>query len=106
MWGGEPGINFVTQRARPNRFVFMSQLFLAGYATSALADEMLNDLKTHPPELIIDSRDCAMPFESYLTNGCLTPPAYWNEVFDFVRKNYLRLDDLGPAQWRVYQRNQ
>jgi hypothetical protein len=103
IWGGEPVINFLTGRTRPNRFVFMSQLFLAGYANSSLADEMLGDLQARPPELIIDSRDCTIPFINYQPGDCMVPAAYWNGVFNFIRQNYHRLADVGPEGWQVYQ---
>ena len=102
MWGSEPVINFLAGRTRPNRFVFMSQLFLQGYASSALADEMLHDLQVWPPALIIDANNCGIPFIEYLAD-CGVPPAYWNGVFDFVLQHYQRIGGVGPDKWQVYQ---
>jgi len=103
MWGGEPVINFLTNRTRPNRFVFMSQLFLANYANDSLPQEMLNDLKTSQPKLIIYSRECDIPFVSYATSACISVPSAWDKVYQYIENNYKPVIDLGPDKWDVYQ---
>jgi hypothetical protein len=103
MWGGEPVINFMTGRTRPNRFVFMSQLFLPGYSTAAQADEMLSDLKANPPKLIINSRSCEIPFLDYKTQSCVYVIPEWQSVYDYIRLNYRPVIDLGPDKWDVYE---
>jgi 4-amino-4-deoxy-L-arabinose transferase-like glycosyltransferase len=105
MWGGEPVINFLTDRTRPNRFVFMSQLFLADYANESLPQEMLNDLKATPPKLIIYSRDCDIPFIDYKTSACISVPSAWDKVYQYIQENYHPVIDLGPEKWDVYQLN-
>ena len=103
MWGGEPVINFLTDRTRPNRFVFMSQLFLANYANESLPEEMLNDLKATPPKLIIYSRDCDIPFIDYQAGACVPVSSAWDKVFQYIKDNYQPIIDLGPEKWDVYQ---
>ncbi len=104
VWGGEPVINFVSGRTRPNRFVFMSQLFLPGYASDALAAEMLRDLKANPPQLIVYTKQCLVPFMDYQENACVPVLPSWDAVFDFVKQNYQPVVDLGPEHWDVYQK--
>jgi len=103
MWGGEPQINFVTSRTRPNRFVFMTQLFLHDYSEDGFAAEMLRDLQTQRPELIIYSRDCQIPFIDYAKNACVPVSAGWNAVFGFIQQAYLPLTEIGADKWDVYQ---
>ena len=102
VWGSEPVVNFLSGRTRPNRFVFMSQMFLPGYAAPAQADEMLRDLQSHPPRLIINAYTCGVPFIDYLSN-CGGALSYWDEVFTFVRQHYAHVADVGPNKWQIYE---
>jgi len=103
MWGGEPVVNFLAGRTRPNRFVFMSQLFLANYSNESLPQEMLSDLEATPPKLIIYSRDCDIPFIDYKTGACVPVPSAWDKVFQYIKDNYQPIIDLGAEKWDVYQ---
>jgi hypothetical protein len=103
MWGGEPQVNFVTGRTRPNRFVFMTQLFLHDYSQDVFAAEMLRDLEAQRPELIIDTTDCQIPFIDYKLHACVPVTQGWNAVFGFIQQNYQPLVDLGPGKWDVYR---
>jgi hypothetical protein len=103
MWGGEPQVNFVAGRTRPNRFVFMTQLFLHDYSEDVFAAEMLRDLQAHRPELIIDTTDCQIPFIDYKQHACVPVTQGWDAVFSFIQQNYQPVIDLGPAKWDVYR---
>ncbi len=103
MWGGEPVINYLTGRTRPNRFVFMTQLFLPGYAHDGLAEEMLRDLQSDPPQLIIYTHNCAIPFLDYQTQACLSLPEGWDAVYAYIQEHYVPLQNIGPEHWDVYQ---
>jgi hypothetical protein len=53
IWAGHPGMNFVTKRRSPTRYIFLLHLFTpTPYGPNGF-DELLKELKVDPPELIV-----------------------------------------------------
>jgi hypothetical protein len=107
MWGSQTVVTYLSGRAAPSRFVHQKPLFQAGYANRALSDEMLNDLKTHTPQMIINTHLTATPFITTGPNGeCQLPPALpdgMDAVFNFICQNYTLTQTITNDQWEVYQ---
>jgi hypothetical protein len=107
MWGSQTVVTYLSGRAAPTRFFHQKPLFQAGYANQALSDELLNDLKTHPPQLIINTHLTATPFITTGPDGdCQlppAPPAGMDAVFNFICQNYKFTQTITNDRWEVYQ---
>lgn len=53
VWAGHPGMNFVTQRRSPTRYIFLLHLFTPTPRAPNGFAEFLHDLETNPPKLIV-----------------------------------------------------
>lgn len=98
-WYPEMGINFISGRASPVKYVYYP-LFLEGSLTKEIEDRYLEDLMKTPPQLILDcsrsvdaipSLDEATREEQYAIPG-VKKKMYihpgMDEVFEFVQANY------------------
>lgn len=61
IWGANPDLNFLSRRAAPTRYAYQYPLFTPGYATSAMLEEFLTDLKENPPVIILDTYNPRIP---------------------------------------------
>ena len=103
VWGGEPDLLLLSGTVTPVRFVFMGQPFLSGYATSRFAPEILEEMKAKPPKLIVDTRECKIPFVDYKSYACVPVSGDWQPVFDYIEQNYWLAVRFGSLNWGVYQ---
>jgi len=64
VWHIHLGINFITDRKAPSRFLFPLNLFIPPNAQNTKLEEYVNDLENHPPELILVQRasSLSLPF--------------------------------------------
>jgi hypothetical protein len=110
LWGSQTVINFMSGRDTPTRFVHQKPLFREGYAERALSMELLNDLKSKKPKLIINSYLPSTPFIEMNAKGeCLMPsplPDGMFEVFDYICKNYSLSQEIGKDKWKIYYLHQ
>lgn len=53
VWAGHPGMNFVTHRRSPTRFIFLQHLFTPIPGAPNGFNEFLQDLHADPPKLIV-----------------------------------------------------
>jgi hypothetical protein len=53
VWGVHPGINFVTQRRSPTRYLHMTSVLMPSANRNFMFDTFMNDLLRDPPALII-----------------------------------------------------
>ena len=109
LWGSQTMINFVSGRDSPTRFVHQKGLFRSGYASPQISAEMLNDLSTKKPVLIIDSHLPSTPFLTMTANGqCIMPdtvlPQGIPEVFQYICNHYDLVGEVGGKDhWQVYK---
>jgi hypothetical protein len=107
MWGSQTTVNFLSGRQAPTRFVHQKPLFRPGYANAALSAEMLADLSTKTPKLIINTHLPSTPFLDIEKDGtCHYPdgplPAGMDVVFQFICQNYEIETVITKDQWEVY----
>ena len=114
VWGDySQATNFLADRRSPTRFVYQPYLYDATTGQD-LVPEFLNDLKAHPPTMIIDTSPSS---ERYLERPSMESvvdgrwpdgedadfQAAWRQVGDFLRDNYTLVEDLPFAPgWKVY----
>lgn len=109
VWAGHPGMNFVTGRRSPTRYIFLLHLFTPIPGGANGFSEFMRDLNNDPPQLIVTQPVSSMRlpnFEDPATSICpACDPASLAGMLDFkkfVEQNY----DLKFSiwDWEVYQR--
>lgn len=108
LWGSQTGIYFLSGRQSPTRFTHQFPLFNPKYTDRAKVDEVLKDLQTKRPVLIIDAKHPAAPFIGSACNpGCDCSPASlpkgMADLFSYVCQKYRFVEVIGPDAWPVYQ---
>jgi hypothetical protein len=109
VWAGHPGINFVTQRRSPTRYIFLLHLFNPTPNGSNGFEEFLNDLKADPPELIVVQPDSSVGLPN-LENSTETicsacDPSTLKGLLgfkDYLESNYHQ--KIAIWDWVIYQR--
>lgn len=69
-WGGEPRIYFLSQREAASRYNTQQALFTPGYTTAEKIEELLADLQSRPPALIVDTRPERTPLLTAASADC------------------------------------
>jgi hypothetical protein len=109
VWAGHPGMNFVTQRRSPTRYIFLLHLFNPVPGAANGFGEFMADLKNDPPKLIVTQPVSSMGlpnFEQPADTICPTcDPSTLAGMLEFkkyIEENY----DLKFSiwDWEVYQR--
>ena len=109
VWGSEPVVNFLSNRSSPVRYTyFYNTFYTEGYGGKTLSAELLNDLQTKKPVLIIYTGDT--PFINITADHtCVMPvqplPAGMEEVMKDICSNYYYSEDIGSYGWKVYHIN-
>jgi hypothetical protein len=109
VWGSEPLINFLSKRSSPVRYTYFKTFYTAGYGGKALSAELMNDLQTKKPVLIIYTGDtpfinitaehtCEMPSQPLL--------AGMDDVMKEICSNYSFVGNVGASDWKIYRSNQ
>jgi 4-amino-4-deoxy-L-arabinose transferase-like glycosyltransferase len=64
VWHIHLGINFITNRRAPSRFLFPLNLFIPPSVQNTKLEEYVNDIESHPPELILVQKvsSLSLPF--------------------------------------------
>jgi len=105
MWGSQSVVNFMADRAAPTRFVHQRPLFYPGYASRELSAELLNDLVSKPPRLIINTSLPDTPFLTMDSSGQCTYPetavAGMPEIYRYICDHYVLAGTVGRDQWQV-----
>jgi hypothetical protein len=109
VWAGHPGINFVTQRRSPTRYIFLLHLFNPTPNGPNGFTEFLNELNANPPELIVvqPNSSVGLPnLENPPESLCPTCNASTLEGMlafkDFFSANYQRVFSIWD--WEILQR--
>jgi 4-amino-4-deoxy-L-arabinose transferase-like glycosyltransferase len=119
VWHIHLGINFVTDRNAPSRFLFPLNLFIPPNEKNTKLEEYVNDLEDHPPELILVQKpsSLSLPFvDDPVDSLC---KIYCNPEFEQalkipeIRQELLRLQqffydnyalDVRIYDWTVYRK--
>jgi hypothetical protein len=106
MWGAESGVNFLSKRPAPSRYVYQYPLNLDGFTTYEMVTQFENDLKEKVPIIIIDTLNPKLPKipdcgENYRIEGSKNLTGFYK----FFCSNYYYVGKIGPLQWKVYLKN-
>jgi hypothetical protein len=111
VWAGHPGMNFVTHRRSPTRYIFLLHLFSPTPGGPAGFSEFMQELAADPPKLIVTQPVSSMGlpnFESSADSLCPScSPAALEGMLAFkhyVTENYELKFSIWD--WEVYQRIQ
>jgi 4-amino-4-deoxy-L-arabinose transferase-like glycosyltransferase len=119
VWHIHLGINFVTDRKAPSRFLFPVNLFIPPSEQNRKLEEFVNDLESHPPELILVQKPSSLafpfvdePVDSLCKIYC-TPEFELAIKITQIRHEWLRLQqffynnyalDTRIYDWTVYRK--
>jgi hypothetical protein len=111
VWAGHPGMNFVTQRRSPTRYIFLLHLFSPTLYGPNGFDEFMQQLKADPPQLIVTQPASSMGLPNFenpvdsLCSGCNPSTLAGMVAFkQYVEQNYEL--NFSIWDWEVYQRIQ
>jgi len=110
VWGNEPNVYRLSQRAPALRYPYLFPLTTPGYATPALINEQLSRLEAAPPAFVIDAGSLA-PGEPGLPPLLIARPTasegrdldLLEPLRDFVRERYRLLKVVDG--WPIYALN-
>lgn len=108
VWGAQTEIYDLSERPSPTRFVYQYPLTKSGYDVERVTAEFYQDLLAHPPELIIDTRNSALPplDVNLIPNWQPRPGHGWHDglrpILDFVSENYV-LESDEARRWYIYR---
>ena len=119
IWHIHVGMNFITNRRAPSRFLFPLNLFIPPNAQNTKFKEFIDDLENNPPELIVVQRVSSLglpfvdkPVDQLCDNFCSAefdqaikvPQIYqeWLRFQQFFEKNYFL--DNKIYDWIVYRK--
>ncbi len=110
VWGGQAGINFLSQRDSPTRYLFYP-LYVPSDMTDKMSTDFYNTLLANPPALIVDGAtydpnqliplSTASPLLWLQEHNIYNTP-YLMETLAFVRKNYVLVDTVNGVD--IYRR--
>ncbi|MEA4907851.1 MAG: glycosyltransferase family 39 protein [Anaerolineaceae bacterium] len=108
VWGAEAMVNFLSGRQAPSRYSYLYPLYMPSYSTPQRVGELADDIATHRPVLILDTRDADTPFlEEAPAGQCDTSaegrPEGMQAIFQYVCEHYELVDHVGAGAWRVYR---
>ena len=110
VWHIHLGINFITDRKAPSRFLFPLNLFIPPNQGNAKLEEYVNDLEVHPPELILVQKPSSMsvPFvddpPDSLCNVYCNPEFEQALEIPQIRQEWLRLQQFFYNHYELDQR--
>ena len=112
VWGSEASVHFLARRRTPGRFLYQYPLYMIGYSKPVLIDELLTDIATYKPKLIIDSQNCESPLTPSFAKRCdesgrmqrygISYPPDISRINEYIASNYELAGSIGPQEWPVY----
>jgi len=119
VWHIHLGINFVTDRKAPSRFLYPLNLFIPPNEQNTKLKEYVDDLENHPPELIVVQKISSLglpfvdqPVDQLCTTGC-TPDFEQAINVPQIHQEWLRFQqffnthyalDTEIYDWNVYRK--
>ncbi len=109
VWALHPGMNFVTQRRSPTRYIFLPHIFSPTPSGPNGFTELIGELQADPPELIAVQRDLYsnLPYygdpNDYRCSDCDgLIKAGLAKLNEYVTTNYRLVNTIWD--WEIYQR--
>jgi hypothetical protein len=115
-WGLTAALDFAAGRREPSRFFHEFPLSTPGYTDSGKVALLMDDLRLHPPLLIIDSSAQSgrlPPLDAAARAQWIKADPSWRTqlqdqmapLFAFVQDDYRESADQPSAPWKVYRRD-
>ncbi|MGB8212293.1 MAG: glycosyltransferase family 39 protein [Anaerolineales bacterium] len=109
VWGAEPVVNFFSNRSSPFRYTYVYTFYTKGYGGKAISAELLADLQTRKPVLIIYTGDT--PFVNITADhNCVMPKKGllpgMDDVMKSICSNYYYVGNVGSTAWKIYHINE
>jgi hypothetical protein len=119
IWGSESGINFITGRGSPSRYVYQYPLFYLNYTTEEKVDEFVKSVKSRKPKLVIDASEST--FDNQVDQGRIfsldlskreglvakskDPSKYdaFDEFYKYIDVNYQSIGFTYNNKWQVFK---
>jgi len=109
VWANKPGVNFITVRPAPSRYLFPTQVLLDDGRAAARLYELLAAVKRNPPMLVAEevvSGEGIPPILSTQAGGCrpCSPDTLeaWARLREYMIFNYSGAENVGD--WTVFHR--
>ena len=96
LWGAEAGINFLSHRRSPTRYVYQYPLRMPGYTTPQMVEEFLLELQHGQPRLIIDTTGKGIQNNTF---GLVSPEI--DAGLDWLAAHYVVRETI--EGWPVYE---
>ncbi len=112
VWGSRSAIYVMSGRYAPTAYFNERPLYLfPDEIQSAQWDELLSDIQTDPPQVIIYTHDTALPFIELTGSSCKIPAGaeYKTAVYQYFCDNYHYETTINPEfydAWDIFRRNE
>ncbi len=109
VWGSRSAIYVMSSRNAPTAYFNERPLYLfPGEIRASQWEELLNDLRNDPPQVIINTRDSALPFIKYDKKECVIPDGadYTVPLYRYFCENYHYETTVNPEfqdAWDIYR---
>lgn len=110
VWGSRSAIYVMSSRYAPTAYFNERPLYLfPGDVRASQWEELLNDLEADMPQVIIYTKDSALPFIHFEKSGCSLPdmPEYTVPLYNYFCDNYRYETTINPEfqdAWEIYRR--
>lgn len=95
-WGAESGLNFLTERRSPTKYVYQYPLYRRGFVQSDDVARLLHDLQDCPPVWIVDTKNPITPFLDFPLEASETAA-----LREWILLHYSRIQDING--WTFYR---
>lgn len=111
-WGAEAKFNVMLNRDTPSKYVYQYPFFMRGYAKQPMIDEFIYNLKSDPPEYIIDTsstNSAIIPInqskrmEWPLLQSRSASDIDFSDYFRFVNAHYRPIKTVPNKNWVIYE---
>jgi 4-amino-4-deoxy-L-arabinose transferase-like glycosyltransferase len=95
-WGAEAGMNFLTERRSPTKYIYQYPLYRRGFVQPEDVARFLHDLQGCPPVWIVDTKNPMTPFLDFPLVAPETAA-----LRDWILLHYSRIQDVNG--WTFYR---
>jgi hypothetical protein len=102
IWGAEPQYYFFSKREAPSKYIFVYHLIDKNYFTKERFDEFFTEIKSDPPEIIINASYMYQVFNREYYDS--HPEDVLSPFYEFVGDKYIFVDVIDSTfdEWHVY----
>ena len=97
LWGAESSINYFSRRRSPTRFVYQYPLYVSTYVTEDMILSFLNDVISHKPCYIIDTKNHKAPMFDFPIQSDVI-----SAKIELLKSQYQYVEDLNGGS--IYKR--